>query len=424
MERLNPGRVFRIAIPVHERSSRTGSASCTPADRARLDDDRRLELVNPLAADATLADVSCRRASARARRSRRAHRHARRAVEPDDAAPGSTRSPRLHCAPRARRRRPLSGQGRRRRVRRADRDLSGRHRRRVHDRGAARAIPQYPTPGPARAHDPPALARRRPHPDRRLVQLLAVAAVHARRHRRCTTRFHTPWWKMGRRDATFLPAAWRVGDAAAATAGRSSSSGCSRAGRCRTAAPHVNTGHIAELRQILPAETERALRRRRLPQRSSEHYDVFDIDGDLTPEVMGVRYFIAYSLIAGKPDRLRVRTSAAPTTTGSTAATSPTTRRPRRLPRRPRRALRRPATPRGPELRPRRRCARPTTSPRRVQFYRMVDIPFAARSARWAVHHSAPELLDRRRVGERAGHARDAPNAMPRASQPARRAAQ
>jgi hypothetical protein len=34
---------------------------------------------------------------------------------------------------------------------------------------------------------------------------------------------------------------------------------------------------------------------------------VFDIDGDFEPEVMGVRYFIAYSLKDAKPDRLRVR---------------------------------------------------------------------------------------------------------------------
>jgi hypothetical protein len=40
---------------------------------------------------------------------------------------------------------------------------------------------------------------------------------------------------------------------------------------------------------------------------TSYRYDVFDIDGDFSPEVMGVRYFIAYSLKDNKPDRLRVR---------------------------------------------------------------------------------------------------------------------
>jgi hypothetical protein len=39
----------------------------------------------------------------------------------------------------------------------------------------------------------------------------------------------------------------------------------------------------------------------------SYDYDVFDIDGDFEPEVMGVRYFIAYSLSNKLPKRLRVR---------------------------------------------------------------------------------------------------------------------
>ena len=34
-------------------------------------------------------------------------------------------------------------------------------------------------------------------------------------------------------------------------------------------------------------------------------YDVFDIDGDFEPEVMGVRYFVAFSLKNKKPHRLR-----------------------------------------------------------------------------------------------------------------------
>jgi hypothetical protein len=69
---------------------------------------------------------------------------------------------------------------------------------------------------------------------------------------------------------------------------------------------HLNTGHIAELRQMLPAESDRLFDVEVFLARS-EHYDVFDIDGDLVPEVMGVKYFIAYSLMAGKPDRLRVK---------------------------------------------------------------------------------------------------------------------
>ena len=48
---------------------------------------------------------------------------------------------------------------------------------------------------------------------------------------------------------------------------------------------HVNAGHIAELRQLLPAETER-LYDVDVFYNQSPLYDVFDIDGDLTPEVL------------------------------------------------------------------------------------------------------------------------------------------
>jgi hypothetical protein len=69
---------------------------------------------------------------------------------------------------------------------------------------------------------------------------------------------------------------------------------------------HLNAGHISELRQLLPAETDQ-LSDVDLFYNTSTLYDVFDIDGDFEPEVMGVRYFIAYSLKDNKPDRLRVR---------------------------------------------------------------------------------------------------------------------
>jgi hypothetical protein len=65
-------------------------------------------------------------------------------------------------------------------------------------------------------------------------------------------------------------------------------------------------GHIAELRQLLPAEVAK------MPEvdvflNRSYNYDVFDVDGDMAPEVMGVEYFVAYSLRDKKPHRLRVR---------------------------------------------------------------------------------------------------------------------
>jgi hypothetical protein len=69
---------------------------------------------------------------------------------------------------------------------------------------------------------------------------------------------------------------------------------------------HLNAGHISELRQILPADPDQ-LGQVDLFLNKSYLYDIFDIDGDFEPEVMGVRYFIAYALWDNKPDHLRAR---------------------------------------------------------------------------------------------------------------------
>jgi hypothetical protein len=67
---------------------------------------------------------------------------------------------------------------------------------------------------------------------------------------------------------------------------------------------HVNAGHISELRQILPSK-EGALLKVQTYHNKSNHFDVFDIDGDGSPEVMGVKYYYAYSLKGKKPYRMR-----------------------------------------------------------------------------------------------------------------------
>jgi len=62
------------------------------------------------------------------------------------------------------------------------------------------------------------------------------------------------------------------------------------------------SGHMSELRQIVPTESE-ALTRiptfRNLPQ----CYDVFDLRGDGTREVMGVQYYLAYKSLEHTPVR-------------------------------------------------------------------------------------------------------------------------
>ncbi len=117
--------------------------------------------------------------------------------------------------------------------------------------------------------------------------------------------FHTLWWQMPT-TTSFVPETWRqVAD--------KSRSGeplpylwlLSR-GPMSHGCTHLNAGHISELRQILPSETEHLYKIDNF-RNKSYLYDVFDIDGDMIPEVMGVRYFIAFSLKNKKPDRLRVR---------------------------------------------------------------------------------------------------------------------
>jgi hypothetical protein len=168
-----------------------------------------------------------------------------------------------------------------------------------------RAIPQYPTPG-RRAitnHQRSLTADHIPIDDSYsyspwLPYMHVTPTMH--------NSIHTPWWKMGPQDAKFLPAAWRTVDRGSRDGKPFRKLWLLSRGPMSHGCTHLNTGHIAELRQILPAESDRLYEVDVFLTRS-EHYDVFDIDGDLTPEVMGVRYFIAYSLVAGKPDRLRVK---------------------------------------------------------------------------------------------------------------------
>ncbi len=68
------------------------------------------------------------------------------------------------------------------------------------------------------------------------------------------------------------------------------SHGCTRMG----------SGHVSEVRHELPVSSEvmeKVAYYRNLPQ----CYDVFDIDGDGSPEVMGVKYYLAYSTTGHTP---------------------------------------------------------------------------------------------------------------------------
>ncbi|MEO6028288.1 MAG: hypothetical protein ABIR79_15600 [Candidatus Binatia bacterium] len=298
MEQLNPGRIFRIAMPLRVLAGRFVD-QLQPADRSKLDATRRLALVNqllptrlwlaelPAGASAALDDL-VRRAPARS----------------DDGAALDAWLP-AYASLLAR----VSGD----RYPVRDGVVTFDEFTALYPVGSVaaytqwrgRSIPLYPTPGrrALTTHQRTLLADHIPTDDSYswspwLPYMHVTPTMH--------NAIHTPWWKMRPSDASFLPAAWR-----SVTRGSRDGQPFQRVwllsrGPMSHGCTHLNTGHIAELRQILPADSEQLYDVDVFLTRS-EHYDVFDIDGDLTPEVMGVRYFIAYSLVAGKPDRLRVK---------------------------------------------------------------------------------------------------------------------
>ncbi len=63
-------------------------------------------------------------------------------------------------------------------------------------------------------------------------------------------------------------------------------------------------GHLWEVRHVFPANPERMKEVLYFGNRSAD-YDVFDIDGDGTPEVMGSEYYLAYSVQGASGDARR-----------------------------------------------------------------------------------------------------------------------
>jgi hypothetical protein len=105
--------------------------------------------------------------------------------------------------------------------------------------------------------------------------------------------FHNAGVRCALGETPFLPSAWRKvkGERDGKKAYQNlwivsrgpTSHGCTR----------LASGHMNELRQIVPSESkvlEQVANFRSLPQ----CYDLFDIQGDGAPEVMGVQYYLAY----------------------------------------------------------------------------------------------------------------------------------
>ena len=117
---------------------------------------------------------------------------------------------------------------------------------------------------------------------------------------------HTLFWQMKPAETSFLPPAWKSVSSGSRNGESFGYLWLLSRGPMSHGCTHLNIGHILALRQILPTDPNQ-LAQVDLFLNKSTLYDVFDINGDFQPEVMGVRYFIAYALKNEKPDRLRVQ---------------------------------------------------------------------------------------------------------------------
>ena len=232
MERLNPGRVFRISLPADE-VVRRWAARLLPADREAMDRDRRLEVANAmLPTRLWLAEMD-----AETREQLRALvRQAPSAEALRDAVPPAFAADFFALLERvAPGRYPLRGD-RLEFVEFTAIYPIGTFNEYTDYRG--RKIPLYPDAGAPGADHAPAHPHRRPHPHEGHLQLLALDPLHARRQDACTTPSTRCGgaWRSTRRASCPRAGARRPGTAAA-TAAAAPTSGCSRAGPCPTAAP-------------------------------------------------------------------------------------------------------------------------------------------------------------------------------------------
>lgn len=285
MTRLNPGRVFRISIP-EEALVAQWVARLRPADAQGLNRDRRLELLNALLPTrlwVTETDARTRkRLDALVKRGLRGD-----AIADDYFALLDSLRPGLY---------PRVG-GSLRFVEFTAIHPVGTFNDYIEYNG--RKIPLYPTPG-RRA----LTTHQRTHTVDHIPTVAAysyspwIPYMHVGTNMHNS--FHTLWWRMPVDQTPFLPEAWQQG-----AEGRKYLWLLSR-GPMSSGCTHLTTGHISELRQLLPSDTQKLYEIDAFYNRSYD-LDVFDIDGDLVPEAMGVEYFIAYALSNKKPKRLRVK---------------------------------------------------------------------------------------------------------------------
>jgi hypothetical protein len=116
--------------------------------------------------------------------------------------------------------------------------------------------------------------------------------------------FHTLWWTMDFTKTAFLPEELKNPTVKSREGENFRYLWLLSRGPMSHGCTHVNGGHILELRQLLPSREEKIYNVVFYLNKSCL-FDVFDIDGDLKPEVMGIRYFVAYTLKNKKPGKLR-----------------------------------------------------------------------------------------------------------------------
>ncbi len=116
--------------------------------------------------------------------------------------------------------------------------------------------------------------------------------------------FHSLWFRIDARHWDPLPEEWRRVSAGEREGKPYPYLWLVSRGPMSQGCTHVNAGFLNEFRQIFPS-TEEGLSGVVTYRNKYQHYDVYDIDGNGEPEVMGVAYFHAYSLSNKKPFKYR-----------------------------------------------------------------------------------------------------------------------
>lgn len=303
LERLNPGRVFRIRMPLDE-MIRRWVASLSARDLERVGEDRQLEILNAMLPTRLFLDRGRLDARTSAELKALLLETSKASASAGASGVGAIRPAFVRLFERVTQGHyPLRGDA-----------LEFIEFTALYPVGSVneftgykgRQIPLYPTPGRWRltTHQRSGTADHiAPWASYSYSPWLPYMHVGSSLH----NAFHTPYWPLRLASADFLPDALRTTTARSRDGSRFSSLYLLSRGPISHGCTHVNPGHLVELRQILPSETAQ-LDEVEVFINQSHLFDVFDIDGDLEPEVMGVRYFVAYSLRDTRPDRLRAPT--------------------------------------------------------------------------------------------------------------------